>query len=101
MLAKPKLTPEALSAKKEKLISPDKKQCQKQIAIGAWPDAKHFMNLGPPSLRRCENKPVCIVKECKPAKDGRRGSMSLCGSCFVEFIEQFGGDYADVIWKSK
>lgn len=30
---------------------------------------------------RCTNTPVVIVTETQPGKDGRRGSMSLCGRC--------------------
>lgn len=31
------------------------------------------------------NKAAVIVKELKPGKDGRKGSMSLCVECFAQF----------------
>lgn len=76
-----------MKAKKVKLIPPDKKQCQHQTAVGAWPDAMHFMNLGPASLHRCTNRPSVIVAERKPdKKDGLCGSMSLCPTHLTEFM---------------
>lgn len=79
--------------KKTKLIPPDPKQCQALEKVGAWPDAQHFMNLGPAGWARCTAKPTVIVHEKKPGKDGRKGSMSLCDECLKKAIEQLGGDH--------
>jgi hypothetical protein len=82
---------------KIKLIPPDRKQCQAMIRSGCFPTAQEMFIMGPSKTERCENKPECIVTEKKPnKKDGQRGSMSLCGKCFVNFIHAFGGNHADV-----
>lgn len=40
---------------------------------------------------RCNNPPVCIVEETRPnPEDGLRGTMSLCGDCFVQACLQMG-----------
>lgn len=79
--------------KKQKLIPPDLTQCQRNHLSGCWPDAQHFMNIGPGQLKRCENKPEFIIKEVKPNKDGQCGSMSVCGPCMVHAIEELGPKY--------
>jgi len=86
-----------------KLIPPDPEQCQAQHKEGCWPDAQHFMVIGPRQLVRCKNPPTVIAYEKRPGKDGRKGSMSLCNKCLVVFIEQFGGQFATIkpISKSK
>lgn len=75
-----------MAAKKEKkpLISPDLERCQAEK-----PNGHSFMTLGgSPGLERCTNKPVGIVTENKPDADGKKGSMALCGDCFLVFGEQ-------------
>jgi len=81
---------------KTKLIPPDKKRCQRQFVSGCWPDAAHFMIIGPRELIRCKNKPAYIIKERKPGRDGKKGSMSLCACCFTTFIREFGLHFADI-----
>lgn len=61
--------------RKYKLIPPDKKRCQAQIADGSC------MSFGPRKFRQCNNIPTVIVREKKKDQWGRRGSMSLCDSC--------------------
>lgn len=75
-----------------KRIPADKKQCQVEI-----PDGTNFMTLGgvanPAAGRRvrCTNKPTMIVFQTKPDKlDGKKGSMSMCDSCFEVFKKQVG-----------
>ncbi len=86
-----------MKAKKIKLIPPDRKRCQAIIRSGCFPTAQEMFIIGPGKMERCDNKPDCIVTEKKVTnKDGLRGSMSLCGSCFVNFIHAFGGNHADV-----
>jgi hypothetical protein len=63
------------------LIPPDRERCQCEIRA-----AHNFMTLGPPPrYERCKNKPVCVITEKEPGPDGERGSMSLCGDCYVTF----------------
>lgn len=76
------------------LIPPDRNQCQREKMVGCWPDARHFMNIGPGKLVRCTNKPSWIAKERKPGEDGRRGSMSLCDECAKFLIEVKGKGFA-------
>lgn len=77
--------------KKVKLIPPDRKQCQ-----CLKPNGNTFMTFGGiPGRVQCTNKPCVIVKELKPAKDGLKGSMSLCAECF----EVFGKDMNVVDYK--
>jgi len=78
--------------KKKKLTPPDVNQCQAEKPVDT-----NFMTLGGPSvgtMERCTNKPVCIVTENKPGKDGQVGSMSLCQDCLKQFNKQLGPDYA-------
>ena len=87
--------------KKQPLIPPDTKQCQAQRKEGCWPDAQHFMIIGPAQLVRCTNKPTVIVKEVRPSEDGRRGSMSLCDACYQVFLKQNGTGFATcrpILW---
>lgn len=79
-------------SKKVKLIPPDPKHCQKKIRTGCWPDARHFMRIGPAEEHDCGKKPSHIVRETKPDTHGQRGAMSLCPSCLAEFIEWKSGD---------
>ena len=79
---------------KIKLIPPDKKQCQRNFLEGCWPDAKHFMVMGPKNLRRCTNKPVVIAYEKNVGEDGVKGSMSLCQTCWSDMIKMCGEDFA-------
>ena len=79
-----------------KLTPPDLKQCQANHLEGAWPDAAHFMVIGPRRLVRCTEKAMFVVTEKRPGKDGVIGSMSLCNKCLARFLDQMGGDFADV-----
>lgn len=68
--------------KLKKLTPPDLKQCQAEKSNG-W----NFMTLGGrKEMVRCTNKPTTIVRELKPGKDGRKGSMTLCTDCLVQFM---------------
>lgn len=70
--------------KKVKLIPPDMKQCQVEK-----PNGNTFMTLGGvPGLVRCKNKPTVLVKETKAGKDGQKGSMTMCASCYEVFKER-------------
>ncbi len=67
---------------------PDKKRCQADIQI--VPSIRTALRLGAPDIhawKRCENAPIVIVKEKKPGKDGKKGSMSLCADCLQKFKE--------------
>ena len=78
--------------KKEKLIPPDKKQCQ-----CLRPNGNNFMTFGGvPGFVRCENKSTVIITEKKKAKDGQKGSMSLCNHCWNKAIEQLGENHFTV-----
>ncbi len=78
----------------KKLIPPDKNQCQAMKPEGCHPNAKQFMILGPGRMVRCSNKPEVIITERKPnAKDGMRGSMSLCPDCLVKARSSFPKGY--------
>jgi hypothetical protein len=79
--------------KKPKLIPPDRNRCQANHLEGCWPDAEHFMIIGPRELVRCTNKPTVIVAETKPGQDGLIGSMSLCNECLARLVELKGADY--------
>lgn len=57
----------------KELVPPDPSRCQADVPTG-----------GP-----------SILTEKEPGEDGKRGSMSLCDDCKVEFLEQFGKEYAD------
>lgn len=67
------------------LIPPDPLRCQAE--------QRSFMTLGP-GYHRCGNKPTVIATEVKPGADGRRGSMSLCDSCRVEFERRMPKGFA-------
>lgn len=64
------------------LVPPDPKRCQSERKDGS------FMTLGPRQWIRCSNVPDVIVKEVKPGKDGKHGSMSLCEGCLARMGEQ-------------
>lgn len=46
------------------------------------------MTLGPRPWERCKAKPIVVVTEVAPGKDGQRGSMSLCASCLEVFKQK-------------
>jgi hypothetical protein len=72
------------------LVPPDMNQCQAEHKEGCWPDAEHFMIIGPGKIVRCHRKASFIITEVKPGKDGRIGSMSLCNECLAIAIERLG-----------
>ena len=67
-----------------KLISPDLERCQAEKPNGVNP----FTLGGRFKWTRCVNKPLFIVTEKKPGKDGLIGSMSLCDHCLAVFNKQ-------------
>ena len=69
----------------QRLVPPDKEQCQSERREGT------FMTLGGSTERmtRCTKRPLWIVTEDKPGRDGKRGSMSLCGACYAIFLDFF------------
>jgi hypothetical protein len=67
------------------LIPPDREQCQVYITKAHQPFRLGFAK---PRSVRCTNKPEAIITEKEPGSDGQRGSMSVCGSCFIEFCHQ-------------
>lgn len=86
------------------LEPPDRDRCQALKPNKTWSP----FNLGPADVDpttgeksggsrhvdrhwRCNKRPVCIVQETRPGTDGLRGSMSLCGDCFVQACIQLGG----------
>lgn len=72
------------------LTPPDRERCQAEVhSYNAW-----VMGGSCHEVKRCEAKPTVIAKETKPAPDGRRGSMSLCGKCFGAMVEKLGPDFA-------
>jgi hypothetical protein len=82
------------------LTPPDLKRCQADK-----PNSHSFMTLGgTPGLERCKNKPLYVVHEKKPDKDGRRGSMSLCQGCLDQANKQIPGTFSvttlDMAWLS-
>ena len=70
--------------KRKPLVPPDRVRCQAEIREGG-----SFMQLGRHAFQRCASAPTVIVRETKPGRDGRRGSMSLCQSCLDVFKERF------------
>jgi len=72
-----------MTTKKPRLIPPDRKRCQVEKRNGT------FMSFGPTKLTRCKNRAEFIAQETKPGEDGRKGSMSLCGSCAQVCLMQF------------
>ena len=77
--------------KKPKLIPPDKDQCQAEKTL-----SKYAMGGRIGERIRCTNKPVAIIKE-KKAKDGLKGSMSVCAECLEVAKGQLGENYFTVI----
>lgn len=73
------------------LEPPDLKRCQAEV-----PNGHSFMTLGGrPGRERCKNKPTVIIEEVVPGKDGQRGSMAVCHSCWAVALKQLG---AHMIW---
>ena len=80
-----------MKKKKTVLTPPDTTQCQARVP-GNGPFTMGG-KIGDPRdgyRVRCENKPDVIIKEKKPGKDGKRGSMSLCTHCVKVFDKQVG-----------
>lgn len=72
----------------EKLIPPDREQCQTMVT-----EAYSAFALGqaPPRPTRCANKPTHIATE-PPRSDGKKqGSMSVCGHCLEVLSKQMPG----------
>jgi len=70
----------------------DVSQCQATRLAGS------FMTLGPRKQVRCSEVPTCVMLENEPnPKDGQRGYMALCPSCYVVFVQQMGADHAHPI----
>jgi hypothetical protein len=69
-----------MTEEQKPLTPPDIEQCQAEK-----PSGYTFMTFGgqPGEMIRCEAPTEVIVFELKPGKDGRRGSMSLCGECLT------------------
>lgn len=68
----------------DELIPPDLERCQAEK-----PNGRNFMSFGGGhEMIRCTNKPMFIVTEKKPGKDGLKGSMSLCARCLAVFNKQ-------------
>jgi hypothetical protein len=82
---------------KIKLVPPDEKQCQAIILSGCWPDAQHFMTIGPKQRTRCTQKPIVIAHENRAADDGLKGSMSLCADHLREFNEKMPKGFATIV----
>lgn len=75
----------------------DRTRCQAETKEEV--SAKTFMRIGwTPTWVRCENKPVVIVTEAKPDKDGQHGAMSLCDECHKQFEKKFPPGYVDYEW---
>lgn len=74
-------------AKLEKPMPPDLIQCQSMIPTG-----HNFMTFGPgESHKRCTAEPIVIATEVKKAKGyTKKGSMSLCLSCWIIARRQLG-----------
>ncbi len=69
------------------LVPPDLERCEAERSAGHT-----FMTLGGRvgQMVRCDSKPIIVVTEVSPGKDGRRGSMSLCGECLNVLLAQPG-----------
>jgi len=66
------------------LTPPDLKQCQAEK-----PNGESFMTLGGrPGRVRCTSPAKILVRETVSGSDGQKGSMTLCGDCFVVFQTQ-------------
>lgn len=59
-------------------------QCQAEKPNGQGP----FTLGGGHAMVRCRALPVVVLTERRKGKDGQRGAMSLCGSCFTVFQRQ-------------
>ena len=68
---------------KTKPIAPDLKRCQAEMTL-----YEAFRCGGSSGVVRCKRKPICVVRERKPGKDGQCGSMSLCEICEPHLYEQ-------------
>lgn len=77
----------AKKAAKPKLVPPDLERCQAEWKIGCWPDAQHFLNLGPAGWQRCDKLPTWLATE----KAAPHGSMSLCQEHRERCEEQMPG----------
>lgn len=64
-------------------LTPVDFECCQAVKVESY----SFMRLGKPALKRCDNKPTYMIVECKPGKDGKRGSMSLCDECLDQFCK--------------
>lgn len=65
-------------------LSPaDPERCEARMQDGV-----SFMTLGTHPWRRCEAKPVVVLRDRQAGSDGKRQSMSLCASCLVVFKER-------------
>ena len=73
------------NAKVKELTPPDMEQCQVDV-----PNGHSFMTMGGKygGKVRCEKKPIYIVEDKIPGKDGLCGSMSMCPECFLQFMAQ-------------
>lgn len=89
-LTKLKKTEKAMKKKKPKLEPVDEKQCQAEKPNGA----NAFTLGGRPGMVRCKAKPVYVLTENKPGKDGQRGKMSLCQDCMEVFDRQMPKNFA-------
>lgn len=59
--------------------APDLTRCQ-----GEYRPAWSPFRLGPrPGWQRCDQRPVVVVTEAGPGKDGLVGSMALCSGCLA------------------
>lgn len=65
-------------------LSPaDSERCEARMQEGV-----SLMTLGKHPWRRCEAKPVVILRDRNAGSDGKRQSMSLCASCLAVFKER-------------
>lgn len=51
-------------------------------------------SFGKPEMKRCNNEPVYLLKENKPAEDGLMGEMTLCAECKLVYDEVMLKDLA-------
>jgi len=77
--------PKPVDVPKEEGVEPvDLLQCQVLVPNGCT-----FMSFGGrPGCARCTNEPIAVLTEKKPGKGGKRGSMSVCGSCLIVACKQ-------------
>jgi hypothetical protein len=66
----------------------DYARCQAEITTNV--NARNFMKMGGKigGKSRCDSTPTILVSELKVGSDGKRGSMTLCESCWKVFIEK-------------